>query len=237
LVILAAFSGLVGCVAVPTLAAVLIVAAIGSFRIPEIVTILRTGAISQIALITTFLATLFLPVAAAVGIGVALSLLLQLNREALDLRVVELEHFPDGRIAERPAPTRLEDRKITAIDVYGSLFYAGARTLQARLPDPTGAESPVVVLRLRGRTALGATSLVVLEEYARRLAASGGRLYLSGVDPALVEQLERTGRLDSDGPVRVYPAHPVLGESSAEAYQDAELWLASGGAAATQRTP
>ena len=33
----------------------------------------------------TFLATLVLPVAAAVGIGVALSLLLQLNRGARDL--------------------------------------------------------------------------------------------------------------------------------------------------------
>jgi hypothetical protein len=45
----------------------------------EIATIWRTGLTSQIAILTTFAATLFLPVAAAVGIGVALSLLLQLN--------------------------------------------------------------------------------------------------------------------------------------------------------------
>ena len=51
---------------------------------------LRTGPSSTVAMVATFLATLFLPIAAAVGIGVALSLLLQLNREALDLRVVEL---------------------------------------------------------------------------------------------------------------------------------------------------
>ena len=55
-------------------------------------------------MVSTFLATLFLPVAAAVGIGVALSLLLQLNREAMDLAVVELVPLPDGRFAEEPAP-------------------------------------------------------------------------------------------------------------------------------------
>ena len=76
LVILAIFSGLVAKIAVPTLGAILIFAAIGSLRLGELASILRTGRISQVAVITTFAATLFLPVAAAVGIGVALSLLL-----------------------------------------------------------------------------------------------------------------------------------------------------------------
>jgi SulP family sulfate permease len=84
LVILAAFSGLVTKIAVPTLGAILIFAGVSSLRPAEIVTILRTGRTSQVAVITTFGATLFLPVAAAVGIGVALSLLLQLDQEAMD---------------------------------------------------------------------------------------------------------------------------------------------------------
>ena len=47
------------------------------------------------------------------------------------------------------------------------------------------AEHPAVVLRLRGRATLGATSFAVLADYAERLATVGGCLYLSGVDPAL----------------------------------------------------
>ena len=139
LLILVAFGGIVGRVAMPTLAAVLIVAAIGSLRIREVQTVWLTGLSSQIALATTFLATLFLPVAAAVGIGVALSLLLQLNRGAMDLRVVELRKREDGRFEERPAPSSLPDRAVTVLDVYGSLLYAGARTLEARLPNPGSA--------------------------------------------------------------------------------------------------
>src|SRR6266496_2519363 len=131
LVILAIFSGVVAKIAVPTLGAILIFAAIGSLRPGEVATILRTGRISQIAVITTFAATLFLPVAAAVGIGVALSLLLQLNAEAMDLSVVELIPRDDGRFEERPPPTALTSHHVTVLDVYGSLMYAGARTLAA----------------------------------------------------------------------------------------------------------
>ena len=222
--ILVAFAGVVGKVPMPTLAAVLIMAAIGSVRPHEIVTILRTGREAQIGMVSTFLATLFLPVAAAVGIGVALSLLMQLNREAMDLAVVQLVLQPDGRFVERPAPDRLGDG-VTVLDVYGSLLYAGARTLQARLPNPAGVERPVVVLRLRGRTTLGATFLVVVARYAQSLAEAGGRLYLSGVDPGLARWFRNSGRIKVDGPVRIVEATDLVGASTAEALNIAETWL------------
>jgi SulP family sulfate permease len=223
LVILALFSGLVARIAVPTLGAILIFAAIGSLQPGEITSILRTGPGSRIAVITTFAATLFLPVAAAVGIGVALSLLLQLNQEAMDLAVVELIPLEHGRFEERPAPPTLTSHHVTTLDVYGSLMYAGARTLQARLPDPAGTRSPAVVLRLRRRTSLGATFVKVVADYAGRLAEVDGRLYLSGLDPSLTDRLRRTGHLD--GPVRTFEATPVVGESTGAASLDAEAWL------------
>jgi SulP family sulfate permease len=103
------------------------------------------------------------------------------------------------------------------------LYYAGARTLATLLPDPTNAEAPVVVLRLRGRTALGVTSFKVLTVYARQLEASGGRLFLSGVTPALLEQFRRAGQAAADG-IETFPATDVVGESSAEAYRVAVEW-------------
>ena len=226
ILILVAFAGVVGRVPMPTLAAVLIIAAIGSIRPREIATIFRSGREAQIGIVCTFLATLFLPVAAAVGIGVALSLLMQLNREAMDLAVVELVPLPDGRFAQAPAPKRLTSG-VTILDVYGSLLYAGARTLQARLPNPTGADRPVVVLRLRGRTSLGATFLLVVTDYARSLADAGGRLYISGVDQQLIEWFRNSQRLNADGPVRLVEATEIIGESTTHALQDAQTWRIS----------
>ena len=59
LIILALFSGLVAKIAVTTLGAILIFAAIGSLRPGEVATIMRTGRNSQVLVITTFAATLF----------------------------------------------------------------------------------------------------------------------------------------------------------------------------------
>lgn len=225
LVTIAVFSPIVGQVLLPTLAAVLVYAAAGALRPHEAVMVLRTGTISRIAILSTFAATLFLPVAAAVGLGVVISLLLQVNREALDLAVVELVLDDDGKIVERPAPARLPDHAVTVLDVYGSLFYAGAKTLEARLPSATSSPGAVVVLRLRGRTVLGATSFLVIARYADHLHDSGGRLYLSGVDPALLQQFSRSGRRPVDGPVRLYEATRIVGGSSRAAFADAEAWL------------
>ena len=84
-----------------------------------------------------------------------------------------------------------------------------------------------MVLRLRGRTSLGATFLLVMADYARSLGEAGGRLYLSGVDPQLVESFHDSGRINADGPLRIIEATEMLGESTGQAFQDARMWLVS----------
>ncbi|WP_426244528.1 SulP family inorganic anion transporter [Nocardioides sp. LHG3406-4] len=224
-VILLVFAGLVGMVAMPTLAAVLIYAAVGAVRPRQLVTIWRTGRLSQIAIVATFAATLLMPVAVAVGTGVALSLLLQLNREAMDLTVVELVPTDDHQFRQQPAPLILASHRVTVLDVYGSLFYAGARTLQARLPEVAEARAPAVVLRLRGRTSLGATFFRILAEYAAQLGAAGGRLYVSGLDPDMAALLARTVPVSVAPPDRAFGATPVLGESTWAALNEAQTWV------------
>jgi SulP family sulfate permease len=72
---------------------------------------------------------------------------------------------------------------------------------------------------------LGATSFTVLADYADRLADGAGRLYLTGVDPALRDQMRRSGSFGVEGPTRIYAAEPALGESTLRALEDAEAWL------------
>jgi SulP family sulfate permease len=225
LVVLVLLSGVVGAVPSATLAAVLVVASIGAIRPARILSVWRAGAQSRIAMTTTFVATLFLPVAAAVGIGAALSLLLQVNRESMDLRIVELVPRPDGTVLEQDPPAVLPDSTVTTLDVHGSLFYAGARALEASLPEPAGSHEPVVVLRLRGRATLGATAFTVLSQYAARLHEAGGRLYVSGLDPDLAAAFPQVVDLDLQDKIAVFPARRVLGESTRQARSHAEAWL------------
>jgi SulP family sulfate permease len=143
----------------------------------------------------------------------------------MDLKVVELVPRADGTMLERAAPKSLPSNQVTALDVYGSLLYAGSRTMQARLPAIGDASRPVVILRLRGRTSLGTTFFVTIADYAHRLAEVDGRLYLSGVDPRLMAQFMRTGRVDLTGPVQLFGATEVVGGSTQAAYRAAQTWL------------
>ena len=221
------FPGLVAHVALPALAALLIVASLKTIKVAELVSVWHTGWPSRIAAAATFLSTLLLPVELAVGIGVGISAIIYLSESSADVSLVELVETAKGRLEERNTPERLAPGKPTVLDVYGNLFFAGARTLERRLPDPEGAQNAVVILRLRGRTSAGATLIEVLSDYAEKLRAVNGRLYLSGISDEVHDQFARTDKLRLHGPVRIYEATPVLGEATRRAYEDAQAWLVS----------
>jgi SulP family sulfate permease len=225
LVILVALGPLVEAVPMPALAGLLIVAGVNTIKVDEFLVIWRTGPISRVAIVATFVATLALPIQAAVGIGVLLSTLLYLNQASMDVSISELVVRPDGQIEERRPEKHLASNRATVLDIQGSMFYAGAQTFARLLPIPEGAERPVVIIRLRGRTKVGATFIEIVDRYAGRLASVGGRLYLSGVDDNVRQTMVRSGKLDIGHEVWLESMTPIIGESTRRALRDAEAWL------------
>lgn len=227
LAIVLLFPSLVGRVPMAVLAALMIQAGVSAINTREVRSIWKTGGAAPTAILVTFAATLVLSVPVAVAVGVGLTVILFLSSSASDVTVRELIQLPDGRTAETEPPKTLPSEEVTVLDVYGSLFFAGARTLREALPSLEGATRPAVVLRLRGRTRVGATLIEVLDDYADDLAEVGGRLYLSGVDEDVGEQLRDAGKLDMGGSVHVVPAGDVIGASTAQAASSASTWLGS----------
>lgn len=235
LVIVLLVPGLVGQVPMAVLAALMIMAGLSAIDLREARSIWNTGGAARWSILMTFLATLVLSVPLAVAAGVLLTVVLYLKSSASDVRVLELIRLDDGRIAASKPPARLPGNKVTVLDVDGSLFFAGARTLSDALPTPAGATRPVVVLRLRGYTSVGATLVEVLDGYADALAEVGGRLYLSGVDEEVGRQLRRAGKLDLDRAVHLVPADAIFGASTRQALAHASAWLGSTHDGDTQR--
>lgn len=223
-VIVAGFADTVSQIAMPALGALLILAGVNSIKPADFAAVSNAGWPSVLAAVVTFLAMLFLPIQVAVAMGVVLSAFLYLTKSASDISVVELVERSDGRLEEHSSPSQLPSDKVTVLDVYGNLFYAGARTLERMLPDPD-ADHAAVVLRLRGRTSYGATLVDVLSNYAERLGKRGGRLYLSGISGEAFKQVSKNGKLRLDGPVRAFPATDIRGESTSQAFEDAQAWL------------
>jgi SulP family sulfate permease len=227
LIIVLLVPGLVGQVPMAVLAALMIMAGISAINVREARSIWNTGGAARWSISVTFLATLVLSIPLAVAAGVLLTVVLYLKSSASDVRVLELVRLDDGRIAASRPPARLPSNKVTVLDVDGSLFFAGARTLSDALPTPAGATRPVVILRLRGYTSVGATLVEVLDDYADALAEVGGRLYLSGVDEKVGRQLRRAGKLDLDRAVHLVPADDIFGASTEQAMAHASAWLGS----------
>jgi len=224
-VIVLIIPGIVGYIAMPALGALLILAGFRSLKPSDISAVWSTGWGSRIAALVTFISTLILPIQMAVGLGVLLSAVLYINQSSTDVSLVQLVKRAYGRIEERRPPKKLASQEVTVLDIYGHLFYAGARTLERKLPAPEGTQSPVVVLRMRGYNHFGATLLDVLSDYAEKLKAVGGRLYLSGMSESAYDEVVESGRIKLMGPVHAYEADAVVWESTNEAVTHARTWL------------
>jgi sulfate permease, SulP family len=223
------FVGAISNIVMPALGALLIVAGVNSIHPADVRAVWRTGWPARLASVTTFLATLLTSIQIAVGLGVVLSALLYVIKSSSDISIVELVRREDGRIEEQEPPSTLSSDQIVVLDVYGSLFFAGARTLERRLPRPDNAHLPVVILRLRGHTEVGATLIEVLSSYADKLADAGGRLYLTGLGNRAYQVIRDSNKIHLNGPVRAYEVTPVLGQSTQEAYEQANAWLIEAG--------
>ena len=166
-----------------------------------------------------------IPTSAKALLSVAISLI----RAANDVTLKWLRPDADGHLVEDVLPPRLDPaHPLVVVNIYGSLFFAGARTLYDRLPRPDGATQPAVILRMRGQTQVGATLVDVLDDYADMLAKAGGRLYLTGLTPEMRRRLTAVNKLQDGNDPLLFEASERIGQSTAQAVEHASCWRRKG---------
>jgi sulfate permease, SulP family len=222
-------------VPMPALAALLIVAGFQGLRIEQAVIAWKTGRISKVVMVVTFVATLIVPLQFAVLFGMALSILLQTIRQSNKVVVTQWVLQPQGFPLEQPAPRRLPSDQLTVLQVYGSLFFAAAKNMEEMLPEVGDATHAVVTISLRGKSEVGSTFLTVLQRYATALQDRKCKLMLVGVDPDVRDQLAKTGVLKMIGEENVFLATPQLGAALNQAVAAAHAWLDQPTAGSTPR--
>ncbi len=212
----------------PMLAGLLIMVGISMFNVPRIQSVWRTGPVPLTLMAITFVATIFLPIQSAVGVGVALTFLVQVYRSADKVRIERIVRLEDGGFAEAELPAELSSGETVVLVPVGSLFFAGAAEFEDHLPKVGQARRAVVIIRLRNRDEVGSTFVRIVERYAQKLKASDCKLILAGADPHVIDQLEKTGILDVMGRENVYAATRRLGEATERAWVDAQRWIEQG---------
>ncbi|HEY7293928.1 MAG TPA: SulP family inorganic anion transporter, partial [Dehalococcoidia bacterium] len=225
IVLILVFSGLLSMIPMAALAALLIYSGVLAVNLAAVTSTGRATRSAGITMAATFIATLYIPLQYAVLLGIVLGAVLYIYRASAEVRVVALRREGDA-IVESAPPVALPNDRVTVLDMYGSLFYAGARRLGERLPAPRNTHHAVVILRMRGHGELGSTFLGVVSRYAEQLKANDGRLILSGVDPASKTRMEKTGHLSRIGAENVFTAGEVLFASTSAAFDAGEAWIA-----------
>ena len=216
---------LVELVPMPALAALLIVAGFQGLRIPQAITVWNTGKVTAAVMIMTFVATLIVPLQFAVLLGMVLSIVLHVFRQSNKVVVTQWVLQPQGFPLEQPAPKQVPSNQLTLLHIYGSLFFAAAKSVEEMLPDVDDARHAVVAISLRGQGEIGSTFVTVLKRYAEALHARDSKLMLIGVDAAERDQLAKTGVLTLIGEENIFIATPQLGEAMNRAVAAAYAWL------------
>ena len=225
-VVIVAFAGLVGHIAMPALAGLLMLVGYRTIKPDDLRSVWKTGAVQKAVLATSFTLTMVIPLQYAVLAGVGLSVILHVVRQSNQVTIKRWRLDPDGNLIEADPPAQLPAGEVVALQPYGSLFFAGAPVLESQLPAPAATSlNSVVILRLRGRTDLGTTFMDVLRRYAEALTAASSKLVIVSASERIQEQLRVTGVTDLISPQDIYAGDERVGATLKRAYADATSWI------------
>ncbi len=202
-------------------------------KIHDIRLTLETSLPSALALIATFLLTMFLPLQYAILLGALLSILLYTAQAAGKVRLRQLVRNEQGQWVEKPPSTALASNTAVALVYDGSGFFAEVPRLKELVPHTRDATNAVVMLGLRETTTVPSTFLKWLEKYAEQLRANGNLLMLVGVEPELIRILERSGAAAVVGPENIFPVQPAVFGAADAAESVAHAWIARNAQAAS----
>ena len=229
-VVVLAFSGLVGHIAMAALAGLLILIGFRTIKPADLQSVWRTGAVQKAVLVTTFVLTMLIALQYAVLVGVGLSVILHVVRQSNQITIKRWQIDAEGQIIEVEPPSELGVNDVVILQPYGSLFFAAAPSFESGLPAVTDHScGSVVILRLRGRSDLGTTFMDVLYRYAESLIAVDSKLVIVSANDRIQEQLSVTGITELIGIDNVYVGDERVGASVKRAHADAVAWVRAQG--------
>jgi SulP family sulfate permease len=142
--------------------------------------------------LVTFSLTVFADLTLAVEFGMVLAALLFIRKvsQTTSVSKVTKEYVKDGHLHI------LQDKHIpeyvTVVRIHGPFLFGTMEQLAA-ITDHIQNLTPIVILRLRNMTAIDATGLLSLEEFADQLHAIGRTLILCGARPQPAKLIQQFG--------------------------------------------
>jgi SulP family sulfate permease len=170
-----------------------------------------------VVFVSTFVATLFVPLHVAIFTGIGISVMLYL-RKASRPQLIEYAFNEEGQLAEAEMGKR-QNPSISIVHVEGELFFGAAELFRTQIQrtcaDPN---LRLIILRLKNARHLDATSVMALEELIRVLRTDGRDLIVSGAMKDVYRVLKDSGLVKVIGKANIFlgsPSNPNLSTRNA----------------------
>jgi len=212
------------------LAAILFVVAFGLIDWRFFRRTLRSSRSDAIVCAATCVATLVLPLAYAVFVGILLNIALYLRRTS-HLHLAEMVPTRGANqqtvFLEQPLRTRTGESPVIFVQIEGDLFFAVADELQDRLAQIGAGGARAMVFRLKRTHLVDATAMQVLETFCRQMADEGRHVIFCGLRNDLLEEFQRFGLTRIVGESNVFATSFGVFESAKHALRRARELVGS----------
>jgi len=235
-----AFGTVVGYIAMPALAGLLMLVGYGTVKPADITSVWKTGKVQAAVMSVTFLLTMLIALQYAVLVGIGISMILYIIKQSNQVVIKQRIFDEAGNTREVDSPAEVGRNEVIVLQPYGSLFFASAPVFEDQIPDVTeNTGNSVVILRLRGRNDLGSTFMDVLQRYAESLRDADSKLVLVSASATVHQQLAVTRVTSVVGTQNIYTSDEWVGKTLKAAHDDALAWVAShrGGDSADGASP
>jgi len=155
---------------------------------------------SLFAFFSTLLATVALDLTQAIIIGVGLSALIFVIQSS-QIKVVKSPVSAE-KMREQGYDVQNDGDGMLVVYIIGPLFFGTVNTFNMAMDKLDGVQD--LILSLRTVPLLDTTGLAALEALIHRMEASGGRVFLSGLNDPVQSYLERAGVIQHLGEKRVF---------------------------------
>ena len=180
------------------LAGILIIVAYNMSEWRSFINVLKSSKFDVIVLLVTFVLTVIVDLTVAIEIGIVLSALLFMKRMA--------DTAPSDESEEDPVLTEQQFDIPEGVNVYeinGPFFFASARQYSTVL-HRIGNRSKVLIIRMRYVPFIDVTGIYNLTNTIKRLQKEGIQVLLSGVQPHVLQELDKSGVLAMVGGENVH---------------------------------
>jgi SulP family sulfate permease len=171
----------------PCLAGILIVVSYNMSEMKSFFSILKGSKYDVFVLVSTFILTVFVDLTVAIEVGVVLSSLLFMQRMSTLSKITPIEAESDTLENYADIPKGVE-----IFEISGPFFFAAARRYEETLKDISH-HSKVVIIRMRHVPFIDGTGLQNLRQTIKDLKSRRIQIILSGVQPEVLEELEKGG--------------------------------------------